>query len=115
MLNDVVFSPDGKLLITLADDQVGRIWNVGDYSKAPCDLKVEEGNFADRELLSRWRAARHTDPLDDSSWTAQVWNIAGGNCPDKPEQTFDSVTNVKWATFSPYGPGSASSGRTAKS
>ena len=28
MLNDVVFSPDGKRLITLADDQVARIWNV---------------------------------------------------------------------------------------
>ena len=45
MLNDVVFSPDSKLLITLADDQVARIWNVGDYSKEPCELKVTSGNF----------------------------------------------------------------------
>ena len=33
MLNDVVFSPDSKRLITLADDKIARIWNVDDYSK----------------------------------------------------------------------------------
>ena len=33
-----------------------------------------------------------------------MWNIADGNCPDKPEQTFDSIASVKWASFSPYGP-----------
>ena len=103
MLNDVVFSPDGKLLITLADDELARIWNVGDYSKASCELKVASGNFATASF-SHDRARLVTVIYSNSSWTPQVWDIAGGNCPETPERTFDSVTDVKWATFSPYGP-----------
>jgi WD40 repeat protein len=107
MLNDVVFSPDGKRLITLADDHVGRIWHVGDYSKTPCKLEVERGNFLTASFShdgARLVTVIHYSMPDrDPVWTALVWNIAGDNCPDKPEP-FDSGTDARWATFSPYGP-----------
>jgi WD40 repeat protein len=102
MLNDVVFSPDGKLLITLGDDSRAKIWNVGSYSEE-CDLVVKSGNFLTASIShdhTRLVAVIHTDP----TWSAQVWNIAGGNCPKTLEKTFDSITDVKWAGFSPYGP-----------
>ena len=76
MLNDVVFSPDSKQLVTLGDDKLARIWNVGDYSKDPCELKVKSGNFLTASFShdrTRLVAVIHDDP----SWNAEVWNIAG--------------------------------------
>ena len=107
MLNDVVFSPDGKQLITLGDDRLARIWQTDDYSKAPCELKVDKGNFVSASFShdgARLVAViHHSVTGSPSSWNAQVWNIAG-DCRSTPEHTFDSITDVKWASFSPYGP-----------
>jgi WD40 repeat protein len=104
MLNDVAFSPDGKLVITLGDDERAKIWTVGSDSKLLCELITSSGNFLTASFSDDRKRLLTVIHDGNQDWNARVWNIAAGNCPDKPERMFASATGLKWASFSPYGP-----------
>ena len=98
MLNHAVFNRDGTLLVTLGDDDIAKVWTVGDFAKPRCKLK-REGNFIlasfsrDESLL-----ATVTHRNRSVAW-ASVEGYSGAVAPRSRFRSSREY-NLKWLSFS---------------
>ena len=88
------FSPDGRLLVSVDDHDVARVWNVitGEMIGANKLLKSHSGEILfspDGEQL-----------IVSTSQFAQIWDVEGG---EVPRITLDHGDHVRTAFFSPDG------------
>jgi WD40 repeat protein len=102
MVNAAVFNRDGTLLVTLGDDNLAQVWDVRDGATLRCPLR-QSGNFVtgsfseDLKLLATMRL-RSWD-----RWQGDVWDLSRPGCPRVSVPAIDSMTNLKWASFSERG------------
>ncbi len=92
-VNDVMFSPDGRLLATASNDGTARVWEVGsgqEHTRVTHDDRVREVTFSpDGRLLA----------TASNDGTARVWEVGSGQ--EHTRVTHDNA--VRGVVFSPEG------------